>query len=184
MHKPRPYVILLAAFFSVLLIKGPDIRAQEVSAGLFNSFKGFGLSTRIMSEDAESRSFSLYADIYGLPLAEVSGAPGVKFNYSHDSVLRSYRAGSAAASLYAGPGMTIGYARDFRKGDFGLVAALSGELGCRFRFDRRIVMDICMQTEAGVWIAKDKYLQNITLSLYKNGFIMTILPQLRLEYEF
>lgn len=165
-----------------------DAGAQRVGAGIFNSLKGFGLQLDSDHfEDFYFDSFTVYADIYGIPTAR-SNAPGIKANYSRNYVVKVLESQYVGFDLYVGPGCTLGYVKDFEVNYYrdtsvplmknhGVVAALSGTFGCRFEFGRRILIDLSFCLDAGLHIRKDEEMGNISVGLYKNGIFQTPYPQ-------
>lgn len=162
--------------------------AQNHGLGLFNSPKGFGISYE--QEGTKSTeffsSYSLYADIYGL-CASRTPHPGIKFNASRLYYIDIINGQQTSYIFYVGPGITAGYAHDFEKDywlDFyktlskraGAILALSGTGGCRITFNRSIMLDLSLTIEAGMHLRKEN--GSTKLSLYKNGIIQTLYPQL------
>ena len=159
-------------------------RAGDRFAGLYNSPKGFGLSFCTERHESSFNTYSAVADLTGVITGEHS-APGIYFNYSRNTVLRSGVKGDALCVLYAGPGVSAGYLRDAGKESYGAMVALSGTLGGRFLFGDRIALDLSINADLGVHLReKDHKGDGIGLFLYKNGLFRTILPQLKIEYRF
>ena len=63
MYSPRPMALLVCLF----LLCAASASAQ-VRLGVYNSIKGLGLSTEIISKSnsSESDNFTIYADSYGI----------------------------------------------------------------------------------------------------------------------
>lgn len=123
--------------------------------------------------------------------------PGFRFNLSRQYVWKTLQKDDCTMSLYAGPGVTLGYVRDHNKGvwfDFtslfkenpGFVAALSGDVGCRFDFGGRVALDLSFATDAGLHIRRNekeqKYMAT-SLSIYNNGLIQSFYPQLTILFK-
>lgn len=169
--------------------------AQRVELGIFNSIKGFGLQLDSDHfEDFYFDSFTVYADIYGIPTAR-SNAPGIKANYSRNYVVKVFDKEDIDFDLYVGPGCTVGYVKDFEINYYrdasvplvknhGVVTALSGTFGCRFEFGRRIIIDLSLCLEAGLHIRKNEELGNLNVGLYKNGIFQAPYPQLTILTAF
>ena len=169
--------------------------AQRVSAGIFNSIKGFGIQVDSDHfDDFYFDSFTLYADIYGIPTGR-SNAPGIKANYTRNFVVKIFEQPNVDLNLFVGPGCTLGFAKDFETNyyrDFsiplvknhGAIAALSGTFGCRFEFGRRIILDLSLCLEAGLHIREDEELGNLCVGLYKNGLFHAPYPQLTILTTF
>jgi len=179
----RRLIVLLA---SLSLAAGAN--AQNHGIGLFSSPKGFGISYG--QEGKKSPEFftttTLYADIYGLT-ADRTDHPGIKFNTSRLYYLDIIEGSESSYIFYVGPGITAGYVHDFEKDyweDFytrltkkaGAILALSGTAGCRIAFNRAIMLDISFTIEAGMHLRNDD--GSTKLSLYKNGLVQALYPQL------
>ena len=76
--KPRLIILNLVAFLAVQSYAS----AGGVSAGLFNSPKGFGICVDYVASDIIYNSYSVYADCYGM-LSGTYRNPGVKACYLH-----------------------------------------------------------------------------------------------------
>lgn len=188
----RAFHIIAVAAAALLCV---NAGAQRTGAGIYNSPKGFGIQVDSDHfEDFYFDSFTVYADIYGIPTGR-SKSPGVKANYSRNYVVRVFEKPNADLDLYVGPGCTLGYAKDFETNyyrDFsvplvknhGAIAALSGTFGCRFEFGRRIILDLSLCLEAGLHIRKDEELGNLCVGLYKNGIFQAPYPQITILTTF
>lgn len=178
----RHLLNLFAAFVALLSCMGYAEARGRMS--IYNSPKGFGFSYLIpSSEDGKQTSALTFAtDMYGV-LAGVYSTPGFKFNVSK---LGMYDIGEGF-SLFAGPGFTAGYARDFHLDDFlvdsketherGIVAALSATGGLNIAFDRAISLAFSLTAEAGIHIRKDRETSGNVLSIYKNGVYRFVYPE-------
>lgn len=162
--------------------------AQNIGIGLFNSPKGFGISLEQEGRKSPDffNSYTLFADIYGTCTSRTPH-PGIKFNASRLYYLDAITGSEATFIFYVGPGISAGYVHDFEKDyltDFykalsknaGAVLALSGTGGCRFSFNKAIMLDLSFTIEAGMHLRREN--GSTKLSLYKNGIFQTIYPQL------
>ena len=168
--------------------------AAKVDAlGAFNSPKGFGAVLEFVSGKNETNVFSAYADMYGIFEGRCA-APGFKINYTRCKSLKDIELNGVNCKLYAGPGFTTGYARqyepyynDYRKylsRNYGVIACLSGTAGCRFDFGSSISLDLSWTVEAGVHMRLDENSREFKLGLYKNGLISALYPQLTIYFGF
>jgi len=167
--------------------------AQNHGIGLYNSPRGFGISYEMEGRNpAYFTTFTLYADIYGVT-ANRTPHPGVKFNTSRLYYVDIIQGHEVSFIFYVGPGLSAGYVHDFEKiywedlyssltKKAGAVLALSGTGGCRFAFNRAIMLDLSFTIEAGMHIRNDD--GETKLSLYKNGVIETFFPQLGIFFLF
>lgn len=181
-----PKTIVTAAVAVLLSISS---YAQGPYLGVFNSLKGIGAALELPAKDpSEFNSFALYAEIFGIPTGRCS-EPGVKFNWSHNFILWNTEKDSTVYSIYAGPGISCGYMRDFELGKRkdkslvltkkpGVMTALSGTGGARFSFSGRIALDLSFTLDLGIFVRRDEALNNFDLNLYRNGLAQSLYPQL------
>lgn len=166
----------------------------ESSFGLFNSLKGIGLSYETSSKDGVFSSITAYADIYDLPLGRTL-YPGGKIVFLRNKVLRTFEHDGVSVGLYLGAGAAAGYVHDFeapknlsqpihQANGFGISAAAAGTFGARFDFGHSISLDLSVESEIGAHIVPDANGGNAKMSLYKNGLIQTLYPQLKIMWRF
>lgn len=184
---------------AVLILATPSICAAaepQLSAGSFNSPKGFGLclETGCLTTGSALTRYTVYADIYGLPRGRIA-APGLKANFSLCRALKKYDdLDGISAVLYAGPGVSAGWVHDIERSvagkehlvnNPGLAAALSGVAGVRLTFSGRPwVLDISFLGEAGFLIRQDEFMDNKDLTLYKAGIHQVVYPQINIIRRF
>lgn len=178
----------------VLLLFGKEASAGNVNLGVFNSPKGFGLELITDYAGREFNIITVYADTYGV-LEGRCLYPGVKFNYTRGHNISNFKIRNAALDFYAGPGVTIGYARqfepyiykDYRKyltRNYGAVACLSGTAGCRLGLSDNVSLDLNWTIEAGVHMRLDENRRGLKLGLYKVGLLTALYPQLIISIAF
>ena len=165
------------------------------SLGVFNSPKGFGLVLETSSSADTFNSFTAYTDIYGLPMGRCL-FPGYKFNYSHNKVFKTLSRDGLDYNFYIGPGVTLGYVREFEpyihtdfqkylSGNFGAVACASATAGCRVEFPRHVALNLSWTIEGGVFLDRNEdNPSGFEVSLYRNGLVSVIYPQLSILYVF
>ena len=155
--------------------------AQE--AGFFNSPKGFGAQYSFAEKD-------------GIPTSRCS-SPGYRVNFSRQYIFRHMESAGVSYTFYAGPGISTGMVRDHDKGkgfdltslisgNPGFMLALSGDIGCRFDFGRRVALDLSFMADAGIHVRvneKEKSYTATSLSVYNNGLIQFLYPQLTILYK-
>ena len=188
--------------FGVLLLSGapPFCRvaaAQEkrAAAGITSSKKAFGIYMAEWRDDMSFNSFSLEADLFGV-LKGFTSTPGVRLNFSRNYILLT--TGDPACcvyEIYAGPGISSGWVRDYElayiKGEPslgfeknpGFFAALSAVFGCTFHFPRKIDLAASIMMDTGVHLRKDEKLGNLDLSFYRNGIARALEPSLTIMYK-
>lgn len=162
--------------------------AQRTSFGVYNSLKGIGAEVEIPNGGNEFTSLVAFAEIYGIPTGRCD-KPGVKVRFSHNYVFKTFEEESTVFMLYAGPGVSAGYMRDFEVGrridktltltrNPGVMAALSGSFGCRFSFESRIALDLSFTADLGIHARRDEELHNIDVRMYRNGLMQSFYPEL------
>lgn len=191
MHRPL-HILLLTTF---LLCLGAKANAQSILAGLYQSPKGVGATLMLdTGEGTEFNIFTLRTDFYGF-WTHRTDRIGVFLSYTHDySILRT---GSEDffLDLHAGAGASLGYALDYEKGFFssfdrqlshgpGGVIALTGNIGVRFDFQRRLSLDLGFSLDPGIHLRTDPRTGALLLSFYKNGIYRGYYPNLNLLYRF
>lgn len=159
----------------------PAAKAGTPSIGIYNSLKGFGATVWVFPDIGPANTFTLYADIYGMPLGEID-KPGVKFNYSRNYAFATYDMGQTFLALYAGPGASLGYVYDNGKSNPGIMAALSGTAGIHADFNRRISLSAGFSAEFGLHLRNDRNFDIWNMSFYKNGFFQAWQPYLSILF--
>lgn len=174
------YIFLIAAALSCCA----DAFSQNNSLGIFNSPKGFGLDyCRLCEDKAFFNTFNLYADMAGVFSGEAA-CPGIKFDFCHDIVIKDVPAGQSRCLIYAGPGISAGYLRDFKAETPGFMLGLNCSAGAKFIFERGFSLDIGFGAEIGMDLCKKNGLYDTAVTtLYKNGLIRFLFPQLKIEYS-
>lgn len=156
----------------------------EIGAGLYNSPKAFGFVAEFHKPEGSFQTLRLCADIYGLPSGRFD-RPGAVFNYSSNHILSTTAKPECDISFYMGPGVSVGYVKDFDLGNNpGAMLALSGSLGWIFRFRGSLYLDFSWTVEAGMHLRHAENGEGSRLSLYKNGLFRSVIPQLCLIKRF
>ena len=155
--------------------------AQPRSAGTSYSFSGIGIE---YEHDLRKDCF-INADIRAEMLAlfmDRNHTPGISASFSCNFIIREWESrNSNVISLFAGPGVTVGLANEFRK-DYGMFFGLKGRVGAECRFDRNVAVSICLNPILGSHLSIVD--EVIEMSYYKNGLINTILPEIGIKYTF
>src|SRR5574344_981753 len=127
-----------------------NILAQNVTAGLYASMRGFGITAEI-SNPKSMDIFTLYADSYGVVTGRCKDF-GIPAQYSHDYILKKIHFEFETVSIPGGDGGRIvddhdyekcvfsEYDRTLTKG-FGRAAALACNLGIRCDVLRKVTLD-------------------------------------------
>lgn len=189
----KPYTVLAAVLLACCF--SPVSGAQD--AGLFNSPKGLGACLYLPEKDGIFHTVTAYVDLYGIPSSRCL-YPGFKANVSRQYSLKSWAKDGYSISMYAGPGVSAGYVRDHDKGrgidlstlisdNPGVAFAVSGDIGWRFDFGGFVALDLSFTAEAGVHVRrneKEKGYAATSLSIYNNGLMQALYPQLIILFKF
>ncbi|MBQ6556054.1 MAG: hypothetical protein IJL86_00750 [Bacteroidales bacterium] len=188
----KPHTALLALLICALLLPA---KAASQEVGLFSSPKGVGVLWQGAEKNGAFNTAAAYVDIYGVVTSRCS-FPGYKANFSRQYVFYRKDAGEWNLTLYAGPGLSAGYVHDHDKGrgvdlsalvadNQGFVFALSGDFGMRFEFPGAVVLNLSWTAEAGLHLREnERFKDSSNLSIYNNGFIQSLYPQLGILYRF
>lgn len=185
---------LLAALLLPLFC--PLMRGQEFMAGLYQSFKGVGLTAMFYAYGGdEADILTLRSDFYGV-LSGRTAQPGVCLSYTHDYVFFEREGEDFLVQLHAGAGGMLGYVHDYERGFYsafdrelqhrpGGVVALTGNLGLRVDFFwRPVTIDFSITAAPGLHLRTDQDTGAMILSFYRNGMLQAYLPQINLMYYF
>lgn len=181
--------VIRTVLVSVLLATYVPLSANRPSFGVYSSPKGFGLT--ITKEHAKAdNSFTLYFDMYGIYMSRTD-IPGAKFNYSRIHTFKKWEQEEYSLCFYGGPGCSIGYVFDYEKGwdklqrSQGAMTALSYTAGLKMDFSSsKVSLDFSLEPELGLHLRRDNSADNNSLSLYVNGLIQSIYPQVSIFYRF
>lgn len=169
---------------SLALLVSAGSLAQEHSLGLFNSPKGFGLSYTGSGSDGSLNTVNIFADMQGVISGKYT-CPGVRADYCHGIILKTRETEWGNCQLYAGPGVSGGYVRDYGSDNFGILFALYGAAGARFNFTRGISIDLNFGADLGLWVEQRRSQgENNALKIYRNGLFRLPYPQLKIDYRF
>lgn len=183
---PRRLHIMLAIAAMSLGMVGEYAAAQTqdsyFSVGTFHSPKGFGLSLSKQSKPEYFTDFELIADMMDV-WSGLRASTGIKGTYTHSIFLgRGVTVDkNVLANFYAGPGLTLGYARDISKG-YGIIAGLSGVCGCRLTFESGIQISIDLGMDVAAFVSENSRFNNLELSLYKGGIKHFLYPQIKINH--
>lgn len=185
--------IIAAAVLLLLLPACPTAAAQEKGLGLFVSPKGVGATFNLPSGKNPSsyNSFSVFADIYGMPMGKCY-VPGYRAVYNRCNVIKEFSWRGADCYMYVGPGFSAGWVRDFEEGLLdpevkyfhspGAMAGIGGTFGFNIRCRERLQLNLSWDVEVGVFYRHDNVMNNMVLSIYRNGLIQLLSPQLTIIY--
>lgn len=183
MNKTEPAVkARIGIILSVLLLAmQSNASAGGLSAGIFNSYKGFGISIDYAATEEIYNSYNLYADVYGM-YDGTSRSPGVKLAYLHYNKLATIDSRHARYDLYLGPGASTGYVLDHGADKRGIM--LTADLGLAFRayFKMNVDLEFGMFTELGFISGEAN--GKTQIRIYRNGLMHALIPTLKIMYRF
>lgn len=167
--------------FITLLAMQYNAFAGGLYAGIFNSYRGFGISMDYAATEDIINSYNLYADVYGM-YDETHRNPGIKLVYLHYNKLATIDARYARYDLYLGPGASTGYVWDHAADRRGII--LTADLGMAFRacFKRNIDMELGMFAELGFVSGESG--GKTQIKIYQNGLLQALIPTLKIMYHF
>ena len=174
-------LVIVALLFLPLSLPARPAGEGDVYWGTIHSPKGFGVYADFLWPGHGFNSFGMYADIYGISSLKAS-VPGIRFSFLHNVVLKqgSLGDGGASYSLFAGPGVMVGYLldRDIR---VGLAGGLTGDAGVRFDFPSSFAVSVFLQADLALHM---KASTQTTVSLYQNGLYQAWIPVLSISCRF
>lgn len=180
MSKTKPMKKLLV-ILPLLVFSAVFCHAQERKLGLFSSPDGFGVSyDRIKAED-QFLSFTAYLNCFDRMFGN-GGGVGASFNFSRNFILKQWKGNAMLTSIYAGPGISAGYVRDYQENYPGIMAAASCNIGARFLFNRGIAVDLSFGAAAGFHLNIHSDTAPPVLSVYKRGLMHIPFPQLKIMF--
>ncbi len=156
-------------------------QVQGVRAGGTFSFKGSGISVLLDGPGNTSR-YRIFVDFTDL-LNGSTRQCGYQADYALlYSLTRWDLADGLVVRPYVGPGMQVGYIRDWRKSR-GVTLGVTAAAGFRLDFRRNVCLDFGLTFEAGFHLeAHSRY--DTRLTFYRNGLFRAPVPELGLLYRF
>ncbi|MCD8206716.1 MAG: hypothetical protein LUD72_02130 [Bacteroidales bacterium] len=116
---------------------------------------------------------------YGDCILRHSVEPGVTAAFSYNFVIRNWTHKNGSSHLYAGPGVTLGYAHDHDK-SYGFIGAVTGTFGYEYRFNIPVTLSVGIVPTLGVHVGKND--ARMLMELYSNGLAWSLGPQVSLKY--
>ena len=166
----------------VLLSMQGSLRAGDrLSAGLFNSYKGFGISLDYAANEDILNSYIIYADTYRM-FDGTYGDAGLKLVYIHYNRLSSFSSERASFDLLLGPGASTGYARDWGTDRLGFIFTADVAVAFKVRIIRNIDLELGAFAELGFVTGNNG--SQFLLSMYDNGLRQAFIPFLKIMKRF
>ena len=172
--------LTIASVLLLFLMQG-RLCAGDLSAGMFNSVRGFGISLDYAAGSDILNSYMLYADTFGVYHGKYRDA-GVKLVYLHYNRLTSFGSDSCEFDVVLGPGASTGYARDRDSDRFGYLLTADIALAIRAKYGRNIDLELGTFTELGFITGESG--GNFQLRMYDNGLYQSLLPFLKIMIRF
>lgn len=155
--------------------------AQPKSVGAAFSFSGASLSYEHRIADDCFANFSIKTEI-GEYLMDRAECPGYSASFAWNIILdsRESRNGNRI-DIYAGPGLTAGKSRDFKKPE-GYFFGLMCRLGFECSFSRNVIISAGISPIIGshMEILSD----SIRMTCFVSGLLNGIMPEIGIRYRF
>lgn len=111
-----------------------------------------------------------------------SSYPGVSASALWNSVIKTWKSSEGnAISLFAGPGICLGYCQDYNI-SYGYLVGLKGRFGVECSFERNIILSAALSPIIGAHLTPDGV--NWTLKYYRNGLQYGLIPEVGVKYRF
>ena len=173
------FKIFLTVFAITLCFS--DLHAQHKSVGASFSLSGIGVSYENSKSDDSFIEVSLKTELWEV-LNERSTAPGVSAGFTWNLILKSWQSKEGnAVNIFAGAGVTGGYAKDYKKPD-GCFMGLKGRFGIECCYQRNVQLCLCIIPILGTHVRKEE--SNLRMEYYKAGLLNTIMPEIGIKYMF
>lgn len=160
-----------------------SVSAQNLnrSAGMTFSFSGIGFTYGQYADNNCFYDLSLKLQM-GEVFANRTDCPGLSASFTCNYVFHQWTSSNGnVISLYAGPGMEVGYAKDYRK-ERGYLIGLKGRFGGICVFDRNIAISMSISPTIGCHLTvKDN---NVRMEYFRYGLLGSILPEVGIRYCF
>ena len=177
----------IAYLFSALMLlsaaTGAAAQGRVVRTGLYSSFKGVGME--VMTEpEGKMESFILSTDFGGTLIRDIHESAGLKFSWRmHYTFSQGRSERGLVYRLYAGPGLSAGYVRDYTtKNDrgFGFMTGICANEGILLTFDKRAVsIALEFSQDLGFHMTRRGEMNNLNMGLYKRGIYSGYFPEIK-----
>ena len=156
-------------------------QAQYFTGGTFNSPKGMGLAADFSFRgEGDFSSAGIWLDARDF-FGEGDSDIGIKGSFIHNFTIFTASGPQNSLTVYAGPGISMGYVYDIEK-DRGVMGALCADVGVRVSLANPLVVSLGFSADLGLHVSKEN--DGTILSLYKEGLIHSYYPELRFMYNF
>ena len=167
---------------ATLILSSSNAIGQTRSLGATFSFTGVSIAYDIQSGKKDA---FLELDLKAECAEFYSGRsefPGVSASASWNSYLKKWESdGGASVSLFAGPGITLGYTSDNKRAG-GIIFGLEGIVGVECSFKRNVIVSASFAPMIGSHILIGK--ESAEMNFYRNGIQYALIPEIGIRYRF
>lgn len=175
------FILKYILIVSAATLLGTDAFAGSRSIGTVYSFSGISLSYVSDTSDDTFIDLGIKAELGELFLGR-SGSPGISSSFTWNYILRRFEMEDGGRiGIIAGAGVAAGWAKDFRKLT-GAFFGLQGRIGIDMRYIRRIGVSVYLNPLLCFHAADDS--NYIKVSIYRNGLLNAIMPEIGIRYSF
>ena len=170
---------LLIALLSLVMLDIAD--AQPRSLGATFSYGGWGIAYEHAMKEGDMLEICLRSELSD-HFTDMTRNPGVSVSFTYGITLKEWTSSSGIPmTLNAGPGAYIAWTEDFRQGT-GSAFGLKGKICMEGCFERKVILTIGIAPVLGLHtrIMDD----HISLTLFRNGLLFAIMPEIGLRYRF
>jgi hypothetical protein len=172
---------IITLFTGLLLACSVSAQSQSRSIGMSYSFSGIGVTYGQSVDNNCFYDISLTAQL-GEVFMNRTDCPGLSAAFTCNYIFHQWASSNGnIISMYAGPGMDVGFARDFRK-EWGYLIGLKGRLGGMCVFDRNIAVSFSLSPTVGchMTVADD----NVRMEYFRYGLLGFIIPEVGIRFCF
>lgn len=174
-------LVKIAIVSAVTLLSGILCAAQPKSIGVTQSFRGAWIS---YEHTLEKDCFIcldaglLLGDLFSGKAATPGYTAGISWNFKF---FKAEIPDSGVISLFAGPGLTVGYDSDLKKRR-GIIFGVCGRFGVECAFPRNITLSASVNPILGsnLVVLDD----SVNMTLYKKGLLYGLIPEIGIKYNF
>lgn len=176
----RTVSILCVLMMSALFLD--KINAQNNSLGATFSYAGTGLEYSRKVDKDHFVQYQLRAETTGAFWSS-RDKTGISASAFWNTVIKEVHSrNDNRIRLYAGPGISIGYASDIRSIPHGVFLGLKGRVGTECEFARGITLSGSLSPMIGGHFTANEGM--INMRLYRTGLYYGVMPEIGIRYNF
>lgn len=158
-----------------------DVYAQKNVIGTSWSFSGIGITYERHMDDGTFARIGVQTEMTDAFLGHCTKA-GASASFTWNIVFASITSrNDIEVRFYAGPGVAIGYNSD-REVPYGAFFGLKGRLGARCSYSRNIDIEVGIAPVLG--LHRHNIENDTIMSLYRQGLIQILMPEIVIAYRF